>query len=53
MCCSRAGKKEFQYAGDGHFDEEIGARMRELRPGAPTTATQPKALKKALDAMRA
>jgi hemerythrin superfamily protein len=33
--------------------QEIGARMLELRPKAPTKPTQPKALKKALDAMRA
>ena len=33
--------------------QEIGARMQQLRPDAPTTPTQPKALKKALDAMRA
>ncbi|MEV4508831.1 hemerythrin domain-containing protein [Dactylosporangium sp. NPDC049525] len=33
--------------------QEIGARMQQLRPDAPTTPSQPKALKKALDAMRA
>jgi hemerythrin superfamily protein len=33
--------------------QEIGARMQELRPSAPTTPTEPKALTKALDAIRA
>ncbi|GAA3286736.1 MULTISPECIES: hemerythrin domain-containing protein [Dactylosporangium] len=33
--------------------QEIGARMLELKPKAPTRPTQPAALKKALDAMRA
>ncbi|UWZ35085.1 hemerythrin domain-containing protein [Dactylosporangium roseum] len=33
--------------------QELGARMLELRPSAPTRPTEPKALKKALDAMRA
>lgn len=33
--------------------QDIGARMQQLRPDAPTTPTQPKALKKALDAMTA
>ena len=33
--------------------QEIGARMQELRPNAPTTPSAPKALKKALDAIRA
>jgi hemerythrin superfamily protein len=33
--------------------QEIGARMLELRETAPTTPTAPKALKKAIDAMRA
>ncbi|MFI5907935.1 hemerythrin domain-containing protein [Dactylosporangium sp. NPDC051541] len=33
--------------------QEIGARMLELKPKAPTKPTQPAALKKALDAMRA
>jgi hemerythrin-like domain-containing protein len=32
---------------------EIGARMQELRPNAPTKPSEPKALTKALDAMRA
>jgi hemerythrin superfamily protein len=32
---------------------EIGAKMLELKPGAPTKPTQPAALKKALDAVRA
>lgn len=33
--------------------QEIGLRMQELRPDAPRKPTQPAALKKALDAMRA
>jgi len=33
--------------------QEIGAKMLELRPKAPTKPTQPAALKKALDAVRA
>lgn len=33
--------------------QELGARMLELRPDAPTKPSQPKALQKALDAMRA
>ncbi|WP_426514191.1 hemerythrin domain-containing protein [Dactylosporangium sp. McL0621] len=33
--------------------QEIGAKMLELKPGAPTKPTQPAALKKALDAVRA
>ena len=33
--------------------QEIGARMQQLRPDAPTTPAAPKALKKALDAIRA
>jgi hemerythrin superfamily protein len=33
--------------------QEIGARMQQLRPDAPTSPSEPKALKKALDAMRA
>ncbi|MFF5228203.1 hemerythrin domain-containing protein [Dactylosporangium sp. NPDC000521] len=33
--------------------QEIGARMEELRPSAPKKPSQPKALKKALDAMTA
>jgi hemerythrin superfamily protein len=33
--------------------QEIGARMQQLRPNAPTSPSEPKALKKALDAMRA
>jgi len=33
--------------------QEIGARMQEMRPSAPTKPTEPKALKKALDAIRA
>jgi hemerythrin superfamily protein len=33
--------------------QEIGARMAELRPKAPTEPSQPAALKKALDAIRA
>lgn len=33
--------------------QELGARMEELRPSAPRKPTEPKALKKALDAMRA
>ncbi|UWP80866.1 hemerythrin domain-containing protein [Dactylosporangium fulvum] len=33
--------------------QELGARMLELRPSAPTRPTEPKALKKALDAIRA
>jgi hemerythrin superfamily protein len=32
---------------------EIGARMQELRPKAPTSPTQPSALKKAVDAVLA
>ena len=31
--------------------QEIGARMQQLRPDAPTTPSEPKALKKALDAI--
>jgi hemerythrin superfamily protein len=33
--------------------QELGATMLEMRPKAPTKPSQPKALKKALDAMRA
>jgi hypothetical protein len=33
--------------------QELGARMLEVRPKAPTRPTEPKALKKALDALRA
>ena len=33
--------------------QEIGARMAEMRPTAPRKPSEPKALKKALDAMRA
>ena len=33
--------------------QEMGARMAELRPSAPTRPTEPKALRKALDAVRA
>src|SRR4051812_39385131 len=33
--------------------QEIGARMQQLRPDAPTAPTEPKALQKALDAIRA
>jgi hemerythrin superfamily protein len=33
--------------------QELGARMAELRPTAPRKPSEPKALKKALDAMRA
>ena len=33
--------------------QELGARMLELRPSAPTKPNEPKALKKALDALRA
>ena len=33
--------------------QELGARMLEVRPTAPTRPSQPKALKKALDALRA
>jgi hemerythrin superfamily protein len=32
---------------------ELGARMIEVRPSAPTRPSEPKALKKALDALRA
>jgi hemerythrin superfamily protein len=33
--------------------QELGARMLEVRPKAPTRPTEPKALKKAIDALRA
>jgi hemerythrin-like domain-containing protein len=33
--------------------QEIGAKMLQLRPNAPTKPSQPAALKKALDAVRA
>ncbi|MEV0566167.1 hemerythrin domain-containing protein [Dactylosporangium sp. NPDC050588] len=32
--------------------QELGARMQQLRPDAPTTPTAPKALKKTLEAIR-
>jgi len=33
--------------------QEMGARMEQLRSSAPRRPTEPKALKKALDALRA
>ncbi|MER7283063.1 hemerythrin domain-containing protein [Dactylosporangium sp. NPDC000244] len=36
-----------------HQLQELGAKMLELKPKAPTKPTQPAALKKALDAVRA
>ena len=33
--------------------QDLGARMLEVRPTAPTKPSEPKALKKALDALRA